>query len=247
MIRVLGSIEIEQSDGSTVAIRNASRRRMLALLASCRGQTVPVERLVDACGITSAGVRTGICRIRNQLDEHVLETVAPGYQLSSDACDVSIAERRLRAIDRSDPSVAIPELCEVIAMWHGRAFDEFACEQWAEPEAVRLDELRAGAIEDLAELLISAGRADEAVGRLRAHIVDEPFRDRSRQLLMLALHGTGRTTEALRAYQDYRTFLAEEVGGEPSATTRRLDSAIASGCLEPGTTLPRVGARWPAS
>ena len=41
---------------------------------------------------------------------------------------------------------------------------------------------------------------------------------------MLALYRSGRHAEALRAYQDFRCYLVEEIGLEPSADLQRLEA-----------------------
>jgi DNA-binding SARP family transcriptional activator len=56
-----------------------------------------------------------------------------------------------------------------------------------------------------------------------------PLRYRPRGLLLQALAGAGRQADALHAFRDYRTCLAESVGTEPSAEVRRLDRLVASG------------------
>jgi hypothetical protein len=47
--------------------------------------------------------------------------------------------------------------------------------------------------------------------------------------LLQALAGAGRQADALGAFRDYRAYLAESVGTEPSAEVRRLDRRVASG------------------
>ena len=55
---------------------------------------------------------------------------------------------------------------------------------------------------------------------------------------MRALASSGRTTHALRAFQEYRTLLADEVGTEPSEALASLDREIARGrsVAEDGST-----------
>ncbi len=73
-------------------------------------------------------------------------------------------------------------------------------------------ELDALAAEERARELIARSRCGEANVVLEAHIRAHPLRDRPRGLLMQAPAGQGRHAEALRVYQEYRTYLAEQVG-----------------------------------
>ncbi|MGZ4138088.1 MAG: AfsR/SARP family transcriptional regulator, partial [Actinomycetota bacterium] len=112
-------------------------------------------------------------------------------------------------------------------LWRGDAYSEFAHEEWAAGESRRLAELRAGATEDLVELLLGAGEWTMAIATIESLIDREPFRDRPRGLLMRALADSGRRIDALRAFQTYRTFLVDEIGTEPSALLVALDREIA--------------------
>ena len=101
-------------------------------------------------------------------------------------------------------------------MWRGSPYAEFASEEFAAAEVARLVELRARAIEERAAALLELGRPEDVIGELEAEIAVEPFRERLRALLMLALARAGRPVESLRAYDEFRRFLADEVGVVPS-------------------------------
>jgi tetratricopeptide (TPR) repeat protein len=118
-------------------------------------------------------------------------------------------------------------LDDALELWRGDAYGEFAHESWARAEATRLTELRSGAIEDLAELLLDAGEWTAAIAAVQPLIDREPFRDRPRALLMRALADSGRRTDALREFQTYRVVLRDEVGTDPSDAIVRLDREIA--------------------
>ena len=81
-------------------------------------------------------------------------------------------------------------------------------------------------IEERAGALLAVGRPDEVIGDLEAEIGSEPFRERLRALLMLALARAGRPVESLRAYDQFRRFLADEVGLVPSPGLQELHDDI---------------------
>ena len=123
----------------------------------------------------------------------------------------------------------IGTLARALALWTGPAFEEFEAEAWAEPEVARLAELYASAVEDHTVELIVARRWAEAIAELKAHVSVHPLRDRPWGLLVQALGGAGRQADALAAFGEYRAYLAEWVGTEPSAGVRGIQRRIAAG------------------
>ena len=55
---------------------------------------------------------------------------------------------------------------------------------------------------------------------------EAPLRERLHGFLMLALYRSGRQAEALRAFQDARGVLGDELGLEPGPELRALEAAI---------------------
>ncbi|MFN7149540.1 MAG: ATP-binding protein, partial [Microthrixaceae bacterium] len=113
--------------------------------------------------------------------------------------------------------------------WSGAAREEFRDDGGANGQATRLADVRATAVEDLAEALIERGRPDEAISMLGPHVLDDQLRDRPRGLLIRALAAAGRPTESLRSFQEYRNLLAERSGTEPSKELCRIERRIATG------------------
>ena len=113
-----------------------------------------------------------------------------------------------------------------MGLWRGPAFGEFAFSEFARAEAARLEELRWVAIEERVDARLTLGAHEELVGELEGFVGESGFRERLWGELMLALYRSGRQAEALRAYGRVRTLLGEELGIEPGATLRNLESAM---------------------
>jgi predicted ATPase/class 3 adenylate cyclase/biotin operon repressor len=231
--KVLGPLEVVGAGGNPIQLVSAAQRRLLSLLVLRTGTTVSSDFLADRLELSSGALRTSLSRLRRIVGYEILVTAPPGYQLRSTNVDAKDFERLIAApVNVTGGSTAdgarTQELANALALWRGPAYAEFADEEWAISEVLRLNELRAGAIEELAELRISAGSFTAAIVELESLIAAEPFRDRPRGLLMQALAESGRRAEALRSFQSYRRFLADELGTEPSAAVVALDRSIAS-------------------
>jgi len=174
-------------------------------------------------------LRTAESRLRARIGDDGIATDGSGYRL-----DVAVDASRFEQLLNSPGGGAdrLADLDAAVGLWSGTAFDEFRHEWWAEAEATRLDELRLVAAEDRAELLIALGRSGEAISSLGALIVANPYRDRPRGLLLQALVCEGRQADALRAYQDYRSFLADEVGTDPSPSVHKIEQRVASSAID---------------
>ena len=133
---------------------------------------------------------------------------------------------RARQLRRSgDPPGAVDALESALCLWRGAAFAGVPG-PFAETERVRLAELRSGAAEERADVLLSLGRHEEVVPDLTALVADHPLRERMRGLLMIALYRCGRPAEALRVFQDGRRVLAEELGIDPGTDLSRIHQQV---------------------
>lgn len=225
MATVLGPVTFTGDDGRRADLSTVGQRRLLAALATTGGSTVRAELLGETVCLRGSALRTAVSRLRARIGDDAITTDGSGYRLDV-TIDAALFEELL-----SKSSVGVDRLADLdaaLALWNGAAFDEFRHESWAQAEATRLDELRVVAQEDRAELLIGLGRSGEAVSSLGALVAEHPYRDRMRGLLLQALACEGRQADALRAYQDYRSFLVDEAGTEPSQTVRSIDRRIAS-------------------
>ena len=179
--------------------------------------------LCEVLDLTPGALRQSVTRLRRITGDELVQTSVAGYRLDAPV-DALLVCDELQAADGD-----VDALQRALDRWIGPALNEFAGERWAIGDALRLGEIRATAVEDLADALIANGQADEAIARLEPHLIEHPYRDRARGLMIRALAAAGRTTEGLRAYQVYRTLLADEVGTEPSGELRRVEQRVAGG------------------
>ena len=240
VVRVLGAVSLAVG-GRPVALGGPLPRRLLAVLLASRGGVVSVDRLVEVLWgddppETAVGsLRTYVSRLRRALPPSVvLETAAPGYRLrvEAGAADVDRFEATLneaRSQVRASPEAALALLDEGLDLWGGDAFAEFGGESWARGEAGRLEELRQHAREIQAEALLEMGRAEAAVSEARAITAEQPSRERAWRILILGLHGAGRQGDALRCAGEYRAWLRDELGLDPSAEFTALERDVAVG------------------
>ncbi|MEO8695709.1 MAG: BTAD domain-containing putative transcriptional regulator, partial [Acidimicrobiales bacterium] len=218
---VLGAFEVRRAN-EPVVIGSTSQRRLLSVLVAHAGEVVSADRLADIVWLGSpppsaaASLQTLVWRLRVLLDTDVIVTTPPGYALGATWVDAHEFERLLRG----------KSLDEALSLWRGRPFAEFADEDWARPSVVRLEELHAMARELQVDKLLASDRVDEAVAAAEALCAAEPFRERAHGVLIQALAKQGRAAEALRAFENFRRFLAEESGLEPSAALIEISRTV---------------------
>ncbi len=116
---------------------------------------------------------------------------------------------------------------------------------FAETERARLAELRSGAAEERAEVLLELGRHEEVLPDLTALVANHPLRERMRGLLMIALYRSGRHAEALRLFQDGRRVLAEELGIDPGSELSRIYQQVLT--RDPALNLRPEWPEWPTA
>ncbi len=238
--RVLGSLEVRRGD-DLVDIGSSNERKVLAALLVDANAVVSTSRLIevlwgdDPPTSDRNALQTYVARLRRRLTTAAtpapIVTRPPGYaiELRPHQLD-SLRFREMVDLARStlhvDPARALELLDDALALWRGPAFAEFADDDVARGEAACLEELRQTAVAHRVEALLALGRSPDAVSVLEGVVAAHPLSERPHAQLMRALAQCGRQVDALRLYQRFRQRLADELGLEPSAALRDLESDI---------------------
>lgn len=223
-LRILGAPQL--LGGPTAGQLAPSLMRVLLRLAIAGDSGVESGIVADDLDLSMGAVRVAISRLRKALPG-VVTTEGSRYRLDGLAIDADAFEKSVTGLADRSPTEIIAERDAALAMWRGRALEGFEHEPWARPKAVFLDELRTQARHARIRAKFDLARYSEAVPDARTLVDDDPLRDESHALLMRALAGAGRRTEALRHFRTYRSFLLEEVGIEPGPEIRSVDAEIA--------------------
>jgi DNA-binding SARP family transcriptional activator len=234
--RILGPLEVSH-DGRSVPVTGARQRELLALLLLDAGHVVSSDRLMEelwgadqpAAGSTALRVR--VSQLRKALGADVLVTRPPGYALlvPRDGLDLWRFERGLYEGERAlatDPQRALDALTQALSEWRGRPLVDVAYAPFSQAAVVRLEELRASALELRIEAELTLGHHVRLIGELQALTSENPLRERLWAQLMTALYRDGRQADALAAYRNARERLVEEIGIEPGPELRSLESRI---------------------
>lgn len=236
-VGVLGPLEVV-ADGTTVEVGGARVRALLVRLAVAAGRVVTTEELADALWPDDkpadevAAVRSLVSRLRRALPADVLRSAPGGYRLDvpADAVDALRFDRLAReakeALAAGDPTTAGERAEVALALWRGPALVDAAGAPFAVGYVAGLDETRLALLEDAAAADLALGRAGHLVAELTDLAARHPLRERLQALLLRALVATGRSAEALAAYEDIRRRFADELGADPGPELRETHREI---------------------
>jgi DNA-binding SARP family transcriptional activator/ABC-type transport system substrate-binding protein/outer membrane protein assembly factor BamB len=234
--RLLGPLEVLDGNGHKLPLGGATQQSVLASLLLRAEMTVPLEYLVEQLweeppASALRTVQVYISRLRQELPAGAIERRAGGYALllDGDRLDLRLFEQAAKegraALAANDCERAAELLREALALWRGPALAGLTSEALRR-EAARLEEVHLQVLEDRFEAELVCGRHRELVPELQALVAEQPFRERLRAQLMLALYRGGRAGDALELYRETRRLLVDELGMEPGDELRKLEQAI---------------------
>jgi DNA-binding SARP family transcriptional activator len=209
--RLLGPLEASR-DGERLALGGPKQRAVLAILLLHANEVVPRSRLLaDVWGERAPeaehSLDVHISRLRKALTAggagEVLIRRGRGYLLRVEAGSLDLVrfgqqiEAGERALAEGRPAEAARLLGTGLGLWRGEPLAEFAGLAFADAETGRLNERRLAALEARIDADLALGREAAIVGELESLVRANPYRERFRAHLMLALYRAGRQGEAL--------------------------------------------------
>ncbi|WP_165554423.1 BTAD domain-containing putative transcriptional regulator [Kribbella capetownensis] len=261
-IDVLGPLRACR-DGEPIDLGSSKQQGVLATLLLSANSTVTPERILAAVWPDDARPDNGsnvvqkyVAGLRKALDPdraprsagEVLTLTDAGYRLEvpprgSDLDEFTGRITRARELRvGGELERAAEELESALRLWRGEALRGFVGPVF-DSARDRLNDDRASALEDHAEILLTLGRLDALIESLPAQINEFPLRERLRAVQMEALFRSGRRAEALAAYAEIRRLLVDQYGIEPSQDlqslyARLLDDERSQG----GNSIPAIPA-----
>ncbi|MFE9447883.1 BTAD domain-containing putative transcriptional regulator [Streptomyces sp. NPDC006739] len=231
--RILGTTQAFRPDGTAVPVGGARLRALLTVLALRAGRTVPTRLLVDEVwgadppADAAGALQALVGRLRRVLGATAVGSAEGGYRLAAapDDIDLHRFERLtgegLRALADGDPAKAAAVLDDALGLWRGPALADLPerTAEVARADARRLDALRA---RHTAALALGEHALPELTALCDEHPLDEPLH----VLRLRALRDTGRTAQALAAYEDVRQLLAGRLGTDPGPELRDLHAEL---------------------
>jgi predicted ATPase/DNA-binding SARP family transcriptional activator len=241
----LGPLEVRRGD-QAIDLGAAKQRAVLAVLLAATPEAVSVERLCDEVWPSGGprdpvrNLQVYVSALRQALSgEHggdqaadTILTVGRAYRLgvSPDAFDVerflALAQGTQDLLREGQPDRALESADAGLALWRGDAWQDVRDVPVIEPLAHRLDSVRVDVLARRAEALLALGRHRDLVADLEPLVAAHPLREDLRGHLMLALHRSGRQSEALASYAAGRATLVAETGLEPGAVLQDLHAAV---------------------
>ena len=235
-IDVLGTVAVSGASGSVSGALLGGRRAQIVLAAlAVERTTIPSERLASMIWgeqpppTWPAALRGVIRGLRTVLepigggDQHVIVTEARGYRLAPAVeVDVLAAEQavaRATELSRRGRHRAALDVVEPCARLVGADLLRGEDGEWVRPYRASVDVIARRALDIIVEVASDAGDPQAAVDAARRRVAADPLDESAHRNLIRAFDGNGDRGGAVRAFEECRSVLAEQLGVDPSAET----------------------------
>ena len=255
-VRLAGSFGVTVVGSPATQVGSRKARRLLMLLAVHRGQSVGVDRIVDALWEDDPprqperNVATLVSRLRAVLGPDVITGGRGGYRLGASPAvrvDVDVAEQLVaeagRRLAGGEPAIAMAAASRALEMlgsgWLlvGERDTDWVLAARADAhrlvrEARHTTAAAALLVDDPAAAVLVSAAAIEA----------DRFDEAAHRFLMTAYRAAGEPSKALDMYEELRAALDAELGVDPAPETRQVHVAVLRE-QSPTMSIPESGAR----
>ncbi|MBB5888992.1 DNA-binding SARP family transcriptional activator [Kutzneria kofuensis] len=236
---VLGPLEVT-IDTEPAALPAAKQRIVLAALLLSANRPVSVEELAERLwgeeppASAKATLQGYVLRLRRTLTAAGVDPVRtrpPGYliEVEPGQLDLDVFKALVAEAESAPASVAAERLREALDLWRGPALSDVPSPSLHAVAGRWLAELRINALERRIDADLRLGRHADLLGELAGLVADSPLHEPFRAQLMLALHRSGRSADALETYRDGRAAIVAELGIEPGERLRELERGVLAG------------------
>jgi DNA-binding SARP family transcriptional activator/DNA-binding CsgD family transcriptional regulator len=259
-IHLCGRLVIEiEGERLEQALPGRQGRLLFAYLALNRDRPVRRDELIDAVWPEPAApaqgealLRPALSRLRKALgQDRVGGRGEPALLLPDGAwidweAALRGSEAARTAIATGQWRAALTEAAAVVLIAEVGLLPGLEAE-WIEERRRQLADLRVEALEAVATAGVALGGPDlpAAERAARAAVEAAPFRESARAVLIEALRASGNVAEAMRAYDDIRTMLLDELGTTPGARLLRLHEQLLTGEPPPEPSASAAAAPLP--
>ncbi|WP_028059144.1 ATP-binding protein [Candidatus Solirubrobacter pratensis] len=255
-IRLCGPVVVEaQGRRVDAALPGRQGRLLFAYLVSNRARGCPRDELIDVLwpegppAAADSALSALLSKLRKALGEGMLTgrgelrlNLPADVRVDTEEAVAAIADAET-AIETGNPAIGVERARAALSIDLQTFLPDseggWAAEQRRELESVRLRALEALAEAGLRQGGRELGAAEQAA---RAAIAAAPFRESAHRLLMEVHEAAGNPAEALRAFEELRSLLREELGTTPGPAAMGVFERVLRGEPPPARREPPAAA-----
>ncbi|WP_405021216.1 NB-ARC domain-containing protein [Kitasatospora sp. NBC_00070] len=258
----MGPLRIRDDAGASIDLPQGRLRTLVAALLVQANAVVSAEALVEQIwdSLPPKQPREALQVMMVRLRKHLgpgpaarVRAVRAGYAIETRPGELDLhrfeelCRRGADACARQDWGTGGAVLAQALDLWRGRPLEGIPADRLTETVVHGLEERRIRALSDRITADLALGRHARLLGELTEVVGLHPLHEGFRGQLILGLHRSGRTADALECYREGRRILVRELGLEPGVALTELHQAILSGTLPAfGGTDPGAGSPPPA-
>jgi DNA-binding SARP family transcriptional activator len=244
-VELLGRFRV--TVGTRVVPESAWRRRkpaaLLKLLSLAPGHRLQREQAIELLWpdldpvAAAANLRKALHHARRALDPgdgaHVIASIGEVLSLPSEGLSVDV-DTFFAAVAHARRTRDVDAYSRAVDLYGDGLLPDDRYEDWAGAPRDELQLEFVAILEELAAMLEARGDLDGAVRAVRRVVAAEPLREDPHSWLIRLEALRGRRSDAVRAYENLRALLEDQLGTEPSPETQRLYEEVrANQALDP--------------